>query len=613
MKTHHRHEDFKTQYRLNFANEIRVDLFAGGGGASTGIEMGTGSPVDIAINHDPDAISLHTINHPGATHFVSDVYDVDPIEACGGRPVGSLHASPDCTHFSQAGGGQPRVRSIRSLSWVVIKWAGTVRPRVITLENVKQILQWGPLVAKRDQKTGRVIKLDRTVAAPGERVPISQQYLIPDNRHKGRTWKQFKGLLETMGYVVETRSIAACSLGAGTTRDRLYMVARCDGEPIVWPEPTHAKKPRRGQRKVRTAAESIDFSIPSQSIFDRKKPLAKNTMRRLAKGVKKYIIDAAEPFIVPGDVRAPFVSTYYGEKSDSDIRGSGMDEPIATQTTENRFALAEAVLAPYLTEHANGSNQRVMDADAPLGTITAGPKGGSFALATAYLAQMNGGFNENPGHDLREPVSSITSTGSQQQLVTANLIQLRKNCDARSVDEALPVICAGGEHHGLVTAFLSRQFGNSVGQGLEDPAPTITPGGGGKTALVELHLAPEVEAGALRCAAFLMQYYSEGGQWGDLNKPLGTITTKDRLALVTVWIKGSPYVIVDICLRMLQPRELFRAQGFPDSYIIDRGHDGRVFPKYKQVRFVGNSVSPLPMAAIYEANCRPPERYQRAA
>ncbi|MAY54537.1 MAG: multidrug DMT transporter [Gammaproteobacteria bacterium] len=595
--------EFKTQYGLSFDGKINVDLFAGGGGASTGIEMGTNRPVHIAINHDPDAISQHKANHPAATHYESDVFDVDPLTACADRPVAHLHASPDCTHHSQASGGQPRKQAIRSLSWVVHRWAGKVRPDVITLENVAQILQWSPLVAKRCRKTGRVMKLDGTVAVPGERVPVNEQYLIPNKKKRGHNWRHFVDGLRAMGYAVEWKTLKACDYGAPTTRERLYLVARCDGKPIVWPEPTHAQKPKRGQKKWRTAADCIDWSVPGQSIFGRKRPLAAATMRRIAKGVKKYVLDASEPFIV--------TCNHGGER----FRGQGMDRPLPTITAaHDAHGLVDATLAPAIINCANskttGRGLNTWGPEEPLRTITTAP---GFSVATAYLAQMNGGFNTNPGHDAREPMSTITNTGSQQQLVTAHLAHLRGNCDARAADDPLRTISAGGEHHGLVTAFLSRQFGASVGQKVEVPAPTVTAGGGGKTAVVECQLSPEHEAGALRVAGFLMQYYGCSVATG-LASPVNTITTKDRMALVTVWIKGDPYVIVDIRLRMLDPRELYRAQGFPDSYIIDRGHDGRVFPKYKQVRFVGNSVSPLPMAAIARANLDPePMRARMAA
>src|SRR5690554_483326 len=477
---------FQGQYGLPLSEideEINVDLFAGGGGASTGLEMGLGRPVHIAINHNPAAISMHQANHPGALHLETDVWDVDPVQVLAGRKIGWFHASPDCTHHSQAAGGQPRKKEIRDLSWVVTKWAGIGKPRIISLENVKQIRSWGPLVAKRCKKTGRVVRLDGSVAAPGERVPREEQFLVPDPKRKGRTWRRFLRQLESLGYVVEHRILRACDYGAPTSRERLFLIARRDGQPIVWPEPTHAAKPAKGQKPYRTAAECIDWSIPAQSIFERKRPLADATLRRIARGIQREVIDRAQPFIVP---------------------------------------------------IANWSREAVHPVDQPLNTVTAWPRGGAFALATAFLAQANGGFNTTHSKPTGEPMTTVTNTGSQQQLVTVRL-----------------------------------------SQGDQDRA--------------------------LRCAAFMINYYGNGDA-RSLEQPLDTITTRDRLALVTVWIGGDPYVIVDICLRMLQPHELYAAQGFPSNYIIDRGHDGRRFTKSEQVHMCGNSVSPPPMAAIAAAN-----------
>ncbi|MCK9468248.1 MAG: DNA cytosine methyltransferase [Porticoccaceae bacterium] len=552
---------FRTQFALNFTDEIIVDYFAGGGGASTGLEMGLRRPVAVAKNHNPAALSMHEANHPHARHLVTDVFDGHPLDETGGRPVGWFHASPDCTHHSQAAGGQPRKREIRNLSWVVLKWAGIVRPRVISLENVKQILNWGPLVAKRCPATGRVMKLDRTIAGPGERVPVQEQYLVPDKRRAGQTWRRFVALLSSMGYQVEWQTLCAADYGAPTTRQRLFMVARRDGEPIIWPEPTHAKKPEKksGLQPWRSAAECIDWSIPCPSIFERTRPLAEATMRRIARGMQRYVLDAAEPFIVP-------IANWSRDGMQS------AHQPLSTVTAWPRGG-SHAVVSPALVRVAHGEGAGVTkrrgsgehDPAAPLGTILAG--GGTHAMATAFLAQMNGGYNTTHAKDLREPLTTVTNTGSQQQLVTAHLAHLRGNCDARDPLEPLHTISAGGEHHGVV----------------------------------EYTLSPEHEAGALRVAAFLVNYYGNG-QPLELRDPLDTITTKDRMALVTVTIAGAPYVIVDIGLRMLTPRELYRAQGFPDGYIIEHGHNGRRFTKSEQVFMVGNSVSPPPMAAIARAN-----------
>ena len=626
--------DFKTQYGLSFNpqdDEIVVDFFCGGGGAGTGLEMGLGRAVTVAKNHSPAAISMHTINHPHAKHFTTDVFEGDPDTECGGRAVGWFHMSPDCTHHSQAAGGQPRKREIRNLSWIGLKWAGMKRPRVISLENVKQILQWGPLVAKRCKSTERVIKLGGGVAEPGEVVPVSEQFLVPDPKRRGQTWAVFVAELQRLGYVVEWRVIKACDFGAPTSRERLFMIARCDGQPIVWPEPTHAKNPAKGQQKWRTAAECIDWSIPSKSIFGRKKDLAPATLRRVAKGMRKFVLDSAKPFIVPianwsGEsvqsaaeplrtvtsypkggafsiVSPTLVQTGYGERAGQAPRVLGLDQPLGTVVAGG---VKHAIAAAHLVKFRFADEGKALDE--PLPTITSGgnykrPAGAAHAMwiSTVFMAQMNGGFNTTAAKSMDAPMTPVTNTGNQQQLVTANLVHLRGNCDARDLNDPLHTISAGGTHHGLMTAFLERQFGASVGQALDEPALTITAGGGGKSSLVELQLSPEIEAGALRVAAFLISYYGTENV-SDANEPAPTITTRDRLALVTVTIKGTPYVIVDICLRMLQPAELYKAQGFPADYIISHGADGKPFTKTQQVHMCGNSVSPPPMAALARAN-----------
>ncbi|OQS40587.1 DNA cytosine methyltransferase [Chromobacterium haemolyticum] len=697
----------RNQFSLLTTDEIIVDLFAGGGGMSSAIESALGRHVDIAINHDMDAISMHMANHPQTHHYCADVFEVCPREVTNGRPVGHLHGSPDCTHFSQAVGGQPRDKAIRSLGWVIPRWAGQVKPRSISMENVKQMRQWGPLIAKRCKKTGRVVKLDGSVAEPGERVPVQEQFLVPDPRHIGRTWRRFLSVLRKLGYEVEHRTLVAADYGAATTRERLYLFARRDGRPIIWPEPTHHEKPAPGQKKWRPAADHIDFTDLGQSIFDRKKPLADATMRRIAKGMKKFVIDSAAPFIV----ELANWSNRNGVQSTADPlrtitawpRGGSMAvaspalvplthqggdrvydpaRPIPTITAANRseIALASAVIvpnttgnppksantpAPTITTAGNqllaaatlvqaaygdgqpgraqrwgsgvrdieqplntitasgcggqalaaatlvqmgygertGQQPRALDIEKPLGTVVAG--GGKHGLAsaiivgaggpsysakpvaldqplgtilkenhrhvaTAYMMQANGGFNETVGRSLNAPATTITTTGSQQQLVSAHLATLRRNCVGREMSEPMPTATAGAEHHALVSYALSQ----------------------------------EDEAGALRVAAFLISYYGTRDSASGLDQPMPTATTRDRLALVTVWIKGEPWVIVDIKLRMLKPPELYGCQSFPPDYIIDRGHDGRPFSKSAQVRMVGNSVPPKPAAALIAANCR---------
>lgn len=520
--------------------EILVDLFAGGGGASEALKQALGMDPALAYNHDEWAIGMHAANHPLTIHHREDIWHADPVKDVAGRPVGWFHASPDCTHFSQAKGGQPRSRKTRALSWVVLKWVGQLAragqaPRIISLENVWQILTWGPLVAKRCRQTGRVLKMDGSVAAPGERVPIQHQQLVPDKRHSGRTWAQFVAALRGYGYEVEWRKLVASDYGAGTSRERLFLLARRDGEPIVWPAPTHGKAP--GLQPLVTAADCIDFTDLGRSIFDRPRPLADATLRRIAKGVMRHVVNAAEPFFLTEFANASNGRTW-----------SGM-EPLRTQCAGvkgGHFAMVAPTLVQTGYGEREGQAPRALDLRAPLGTVVAG--GVKHALVAAFLEQANGGFYEGGGRHLRQPMSTITASGSQQQLVTANL-------------EAL---------------------------------------------------SEEQQAGALRVAAFLINYYGNG-QALDVRDPLDTITTRDRLALVTVTIQGTPYVVVDISLRMLRPPELYRAQGFPPDYVIDRTADGRPINGTHAVRMVGNSVSPPPLRALAEANLDRTQTMRKAA
>ncbi len=662
-----------------------MDLFAGGGGASEALKQALGVDPALAYNHDELAIGMHAANHPLTEHHREDIWHADPRVDVAGRHVGWFHASPDCTHFSQAKGGQPRNGKIRALSWVIPKWIGQLAkvglaPRIVSMENVWQIRTWGPLVAKRDRASGRALKMDGTVAEKGERVPVEQQQLIPDKRHAGRTWRRFVTVVESHGYVGGVRKLRASDYGAGTSRERLFGVWRRDGEPVVWPTPNHGNAP--GLKTPVSAADCLDFSIPCPSIFTRKRPLADATMRRIAKGVMRHVIDSANPFIVP--------VTHQGGDRVHDVR-----EPMRTITAANRgeLMLAAPELAPFIAEHANASNQRTMAADEPLRTVCAGVKGGHFsvvapilagvggragqseprsggeplytmttkadtalvaphlvkfrgdsigspatdpvptitsgagaarpagaahalgvasafmvqaahgegqpggvqrwgagskspsdpigtvtasgsgghAVATAFLEQANGGFYQGDGNDLRDPVSTITASGSQQRLVSAHLTAMAQNVVGNDLRQPLPTVLAGATRFGAV----------------------------------ECTLSPEQEAGALRVAAFLVKYYGTGANVPTLSEPLDTVTTRDRMALVTVTIKGTPYVIVDIGLRMLKPHELYRAQGFPPGYIIDRTANGTPLSTSAAVRMVGNSVSPPPLRALAEANLDP--------
>ncbi|MFG8423406.1 DNA cytosine methyltransferase [Pseudomonas aeruginosa] len=669
--------DFKTQYGLaldDTDDAIIVDLFAGGGGASTGLEMGLGRKVDLAINHSPAAISMHEANHPHAEHLPTDVWGIDPIEATKGATVGWLHASPDCRHHSQAAGGQPRKKEIRDLSWVVVKWAGKLQklgrgPWVISLENVKQILQWGPLIAKRDKSTGRVVRLDGTVAGPGERVPRHEQFLVPDPKRKGRTWRQFLRALEGFGYHVDYWVERNCDYGDPTTRQRLYLVATDGGFEPVAAEKTHAAKPSKGMKPYRTAAECIDWSDLGQSIRNRKKPLAEATMRRIAKGIEKEVLQRAKPFIVPianwsreavhpvdqplntitawpkggaFSVATPtLIQVGYGERDGQAPRVLELDEPLGTVVAGGiKHAVAAAHLVKFRFD-ATGA-----PVDQPMPTITSGgeckrPAGAAHALglasavlvgvggragqteprsvaepmytitakadcgvATAFMVQANGGYNTTHSRPADAPISTITNKGSQQQLATAHLVTLRKGSHGAPVDGPLGTQ-TGTDHHGLVSALLVTNTTGHSSTPADQPAPTVATGGHHMLVTPEMiagSLTPEQVEGAVWVAAFLMKYHGMGENIRPLDEPVSTVTTKDRLALVTVWISGSPYVIVDIRLRMLKPRELYRAQGFPDSYIIERGHNGQRFTLSQQVHMCGNSVSPNTMAAYARAN-----------
>lgn len=508
------------QFVLDIHREMVVDLFAGGGGASTGIEQAIGRHVDVAINHDPEAVSLHQANHPQTMHYVSDVFAAAPRAVTQGRPVGLLWASPDCTFHSKARGGKPhrdrnQARRRRALAWVVVRWAREVRPRVIALENVEEFQHWGPL--------------------------LDDGQPCPDR--KGQSFGRWKKELENLGYVVEYRELRGCDYGAPTIRKRLFLIARCDGLPIVWPAPTHAAPdslPVR-QRKLkpwRTAAECIDFSLPCPSIFERDRPLAEATLRRIAKGVMRYVVNAAEPFIVP---------TGYGERAGQQPRTASIRQPLGTAVGANKHALVDVTVAPFLTEHANASTQRNFVADEPLRTQVAQVKGGHFALVSAFLAKHYGGVVGSP---LPRPLGTVT-TQDHHSLVASSIVKLRGTSkDGQPITDPLHTVSAGGMHHAEVRAFLVKYYGAD-----QDPR---------------------------------------------LEEPMHTVTTIDRFGLVTV--HGEPYAIVDIGMRMLQPRELYTAQGFPPSYIIDRGADGRELSKKAQVRLCGNSVCPPLARAIVAAN-----------
>jgi DNA (cytosine-5)-methyltransferase 1 len=540
-----------------------VDLFAGGGGASTGIEQAIGRHPDVAVNHDAEAISLHAANHPQTRHFCSDVFEVDPITVTDGQPVGLLWASPDCKHFSKAKGGKPVSKKIRSLAWVVIKWAKAVQPRVICLENVEEFQTWGPL------------------AADGRPCP----------ERKGKTFALWVAQLRGLGYAVEWRELRACDYGAPTIRKRLFLVARRDGQPITWPTPTHAQPDAKGKvpagmQPWRTAADCIDWSIPAPSIFERTRPLAEATCRRIAKGIVRYVYEAAQPFVVS-------LTHQGGDRVES------LAEPFRTITGANRGEKALAVPTLIQTGYGErpGQAPRVPGLHKPLGTVVAGQK---HALVSAFLAKHYTGV---VGSDMAAPIGTVT-TVDHHSLVTANMIKLRGDNVGSAASEPLHTISAQGTHHALATANLvhmghgegkdgTKRFSHGV-RDVAQPLNTITASG--------------ATAGLVQ--AFLVKYYGTD-QDPAMREPLHTVTTKDRFGLVTV--RGQAYQIADIGLRMLTPRELYRAQGFPESYRIDTGAAGEPITKTAQVRMCGNSVCPPLARAIVAVNYAEQQAHQRRA
>ena len=577
--------------------ELVVDNFAGGGGASTGIELATGYSVDIAINHDPEAIKMHKVNHPNTKHYCEYVWEVDPVKACKGHPVGLAWFSPDCKHFSKAKGGKPVEKNIRGLAWVVLKWAALVRPRVIMLENVEEFQTWGPCIPIRDKDTGRVIvsmvgRHDREkneprtrVADPGEVVPVDRQIFQPDPKRSGQTYKKWRKQLEALGYEIDTKELVAADYGAPTMRKRFFMIARCDGKPIVWPEPTHgpadSEEVKKGLLKPYVGAYTqLDFSLPCPSIFDTSeeikekygiravRPLAQKTMDRIARGLKKFVLDNPEPFIIqcnhsgkrrPNDIREPMptitgkhgygivepkLAPYMGTNT-TNHPGGNCKDPIHTITTGNQQCLISPTLIQYHSETAQGEvrGQTIKD---PIMTVDGSNR---YGLVASFLHKYYDGGYTGAGDTVENPLPTVTSW-DHNSLCAVNLIQMNNHCDGRDVKEPIPTITAGDGHFGEVRAFLIKYYGQGTGQ--------------------------------------------------DVKEPLDTVTSRDRFGLVT--INGTDYQIVDIGLRMLEPKELYGCQGFPDDYIIDHDYTGKTYPRSEQVRRCGNAVCPPIPAALVKAN-----------
>lgn len=520
--------------QLNLFDELIVDNFAGGGGASTGIELATGRPVDIAINHDPDAILMHKTNHPYTRHYCESVWEVNPKEICGGHPVGLMWLSPDCKHFSRAKGGKPVSKNVRGLAWIAVRWAATVRPRVIILENVPEFVTWGPLTEDN----------------------------YPDPKKRGRTFNSFVNALKLYGYEIKWQELKACDYGAPTIRKRFFLIARCDGKPIVFPEPTHGK----GKIPYRTAAECIDWTIPCKSIFGRKKPLADNTLRRIAKGLDKFTIKSDKPYIMsnntgnsPKGINEPVPTVTTGrrnflcvpsiQKYFGGITGSKISEPLGTVTATDHNALLAPSLIQYHSETTK-SEVRGQPITDPLMTVDASPR---YGLTAAHIVKYYSGDNYSAVND---PLATIT-TRERHGLIESHLCILRNNQDCKSLDEPLPTECTSAGHFAEIRTSIEKY-------------------------------PPE----------------SSLGHWTEirelLNDYCGYHLADDEILLIE--IDGESYFIADIGMRMLEPRELYNAQGFPVDYIIDHDYKGNSYSRTKQVARCGNAVPPPFAEALVRAN-----------
>lgn len=653
--------------QIGLLEPIIVDNFAGGGGASTGIELATGRPVTIAINHDPDAIAMHRTNHPYTEHYQASVWDVDPRKVCEGRPVGLAWFSPDCKHFSKAKGGKPVDKKIRGLAWIVLRWAGTVRPGLIILENVEEFVTWGPV------RKGKPVK-----------------------SKAGQTFQKWKSQLEALGYEVEHRELVAADYSAPTIRKRFFLIARCDGKPIVWPEPTHAPRDseavRIGKRKPwRSAAEIIDWSLPCPSIFDTAaeikekyglkavRPLADNTERRVARGLQKFVLESKQPFIVP---------VGYGERFGQQPRVNNIAEPLGTLVSTGKHMVCEPSLIPWTV--TNVTNATGHGLDEPMDTVRTGGGGGQMLIspslvqckfdntpeavedplrtvtsvnahmlmAAALTAIGQTGSTSDRGKSVESPIHTVVSK-QEVCLLGASLIQYHSEQSeyvrGQGLKNPLMTVDAAGRY-GLSAAYLTEYFGNAQdGLSLAEPLHTVT--SKDREGVVIAHMEKFYSGGYKGCgsgpheplgtitavdhngltATYLSKFYKTGvGQ--DTEEPLHTVTTSQgHFGLVTVklqttgqrlhrWpevrtllnrycgytlaedellllcIGGIWYFISDIGLRMLTPRELYAASGFPADYIIDRDFTGKEYKKTKQVARCGNAVPPPFAEALVRAN-----------
>jgi DNA (cytosine-5)-methyltransferase 1 len=579
--------------QINLLDEIIVDNFAGGGGASTGMELATGRVVDIAINHDPDAILMHRTNHPHTTHYQASVWDVDPVEVCRGRPVGLAWFSPDCKHFSKAKGGKPVDKNIRGLAWIVLRWAGTVRPRVIILENVEEFQTWGPV------RKGKPVK-----------------------KLTGQTFRKWLDQLRNLGYDVEWRELVAADYGAPTTRKRFFLIARCDGRPIVWPTPTHAPadspEVKAGLRKPwRSAAEIIDWSLPTPSIFDTKesirekynlaaqRPLRPNTMARVARGVDKFVIKTASPFLV--------VVNHSGE-----FRGQDPGEPLQTVTAKHGYGVASPLLAPWtVTNTTNSTGHPVPE---PVDTARTGGGGGQMFLSASLVQYHTEQGERVRGQGLDTPLLTVDAS-NRYGLSAVCLEKYYGSATGQGVGEPLHTITAK-DREGVVAASLSKFYGGVVGAEMSQPLPTVTSIdhnavqmahmvklkgtnlGGPVSEPVQTITAGGGHFGVVTTMVVPVSTGADLKNWPKIRELLNTYCGYDlkENEVILFQITDGLYFIADIGLRMLTPRELYRANGFPDDYIIDRDYTGKEYGKAKQVARCGNAVPPPFATALVRAN-----------
>ena len=572
----------------SLVDEIIVDNFAGGGGASTGIELATGRRVAIAINHDPDAIRMHRTNHPYTEHLQASVWDVDPVAECRGRPVGLAWFSPDCKHFSKAKGAALVDRKIRGLAWITLRWAAKVRPRVIILENVEEFQTWGPV------RRGKPVK-----------------------KLAGTTFRKFISQLEALGYTVEFRELVAADYGAPTSRKRFYLIARCDGQPIVWPKPTHSKTGADGLPKWRSAAEIIDWSLPCPSVFASKaeimatyglkavRPLAKNTMRRIIRGVDKFTVRSGKPFIV----QQKFQNA-----------AQNIEKPLTTVTAVGAHELCKPLLAPVTV--TNTSNSVGATVGEPMNTVRTGGGGGQM-LVTPFLSECNhsGGGHIAPVGDAyktitarhtggivapsliqyhTEQTESVRASGlgapintvdasNRYGLTCANLVEYYTGGRPLDITDAMHTVTSH-DREAVVVAHVVKFKGDDLGHGMKEPMQTVTTSAGEFA----------------ECVAYMAKMHGGDnlGHWPEiralLNEFCGYTLAEDEVLLLE--ISGALYYIADIGLRMLSPRELYNAMGFPPDYIIDRDYEGNEYKKSAQVARCGNAVCPPMATALVRAN-----------